>query len=219
MRHMKQLFFVILLSFLSLSGLAKVSFEGQIDFKISYKKLPEEMGMYKAMLPKKSRVLIKNEWSKIQQNMGVLMKMDVIFNSKTNASLMLINAMGKKIAVETKDTAKKIDPNLFTLTKKDDIKIIAGYKCQKNLLTDTANNSYVLWITDKLPSYKNQNLPDIDLGGFPMEYSIENNGMSVKMTASKVVEKEISDSEFRIPDDYEKKTAEEMGELMQGMKF
>ncbi len=216
---MKQLFFSVFFSFLVLSGVAKVNFEGQIDYRISYKNLPEEMGMYKAMLPKKSRVLIKNEWSKIQQNMGVLMKMDVIFNSETNTSLMLVNALGKKIAVETTDTSQKVDASLFTLTKKDEIKIIAGYKCKKNILTDTANNSYVLWITDKLPTYKNQNLPNIDLGGFPMEYSIENNGMSIRMTASKVEEKKIPDSEFTIPEGYEKKTAEEVGELMKGMKF
>jgi len=216
---MKRLFFSVFFSFLVLSGIAKVNFEGQIDYRISYKNLPEEMGMYKSMLPKKSRVLIKNEWSKIQQNLGVLMKMDVIFNSETNTSLMLVNALGKKIAVETTDTSQQVDPSLFTLTKKDEIKIIAGYKCKKNILTDTANNSYVLWITDKLPTYKNQNLPNIDLGGFPMEYSIENNGMSIRMTASKVVEKNIPDSEFTIPEGYEKKTAEEMGELMKGMKF
>lgn len=216
---MKQLIFSVLFISTFLFSLSSPSFEGTIDYKISYKNLPEEMGMYKAMLPRKSRVIIKNDWSKIQQNMGVLMKMDIIFNSKTNTSVMLINAMGKKIAVETNDTTEKIDPSLFTLTKKEDIKIIAGYKCKKNILTDTANNSYTLWITDKIPSYKNQNLPDIDLGGFPMEYNIENNGMSVRMTASKVTEKEISDEEFTIPADYEKKTAEEMGELMKGMKF
>ena len=213
----------IILSLLFLSSFlfsgASEAFEGEIDFKISYKNLPEEMGMYKAMLPRKSRVIIKNNWSKIEQNMSPLMKMDIIFNSETSTSLMLINAMGKKIAVEMNDTTEKIDPSLFTLTQKEDIKIIAGYKCRKKIITDTANNSYTLWVTDKLPSYKNQNLPDIDMGGFPMEYNIENNGMSVRMTASKVTEKSISDDEFTIPEGYEKKTAEEMGELMKGMKF
>lgn len=216
---MKQLILTSILIVASLIGFSGDKFEGAIDYKISYKNLPEEMGMYKAMLPRKSRVIIKNEWSKIQQNMGMMMKMDIIFNSQTNTSLMLINALGKKIAVEMNDTTEKIDPSLFKLTKKEDVKIIAGYKCTKNILTDTANNSYTLWITDKLPSYKNQNLPDIDLGGFPMEYNIENNGMSVRMTASKVTEKEISDSEFVIPEDYERKSAEEMGEMMKGMKF
>ncbi len=216
---MKHIIFTLL--FLSVVIISKASntFEGTIDYKISYKNLPEEMGMYKAMLPKKSRVILKNEWSKIEQNMGILMKMDIVFNSNTHTSFMLINAMGKKIAVETNDTTHQVDPSLFTLTKKEDIKIIAGYKCQKKILTDSANNSYTLWITDKLPSYKNQNLPDIDLGGFPMEYNIENNGMSVRMTASKVTKKSISDEEFIIPEDYEKKSAEEMGELMKGMKF
>ena len=83
----------IILSLLFLSSFlfsgASVAFEGEIDFKSSYKNLPEEMGMYKAMLPRKSRVIIKNNWSKIEQNMSPLMKMDIIFNSETSTSLML----------------------------------------------------------------------------------------------------------------------------------
>lgn len=216
---MKQIILSTLFIISSFMGFTSPSFEGEIDFKISYKNLPEEMGMYKAMLPKKSRVLIKNEWSKIQQNMGILMKMDIIFNSKTNTSLTLINAMGKKFAVESADTAAKMDKSSFTLTKKDEVKIIAGYKCKKVVMTDSTGNSFLFWVTDKLPAYKNSNLPDIDLGGFPMEYSIENNGMNVKMTAYKVTEKSIEDSEFTLPEGYEIKTAEELGEMMQGMKF
>lgn len=202
-----------------LVGFSAKKFEGVITYKISYKNLPKEMGMYKAMLPKKSRIIIKNEWSKIEQNLGIIGKTQMINNSKTNKNIMLINALGKKIAMEIKDTTSGKDASHFSVTKKEGFKIIAGYKCSKVVISDTSNNTITLWVTNELPTYKNSNLPNVDIGGFPMEYSMEKDDMRMRMTAKKVTAKKIEDKEFKIPKGYEMKTPEEMGELMKGMKF
>jgi hypothetical protein len=216
---MKNIFITLLLSCSILFGFSAEKFEGVINFKISYKNLPEEMGMYKAMLPKKTKVTIKNEWSKIEQNMGLIAKTNIIYNSATKKTIMLISALGKKFAVENEDTTSKKGMTGFTITKMDVIKIIAGYKCNKIIISDSTENQIILWVTDNLPTYKNASLPNVDFEGFPMEYSMEQNEMRVRMTASEVTEKKIEDKEFEIPEGYEKRTAEEMGEMMKGMKF
>ena len=193
-------------------------FEGEVTYRISYKNLPDSIpAMYKAMLPKKTKLVIKNEWSKIEQNVLVA-KVQIITNSKTKKNITLMRGMGQKIAIESMDTTQP-SASQFNVTKSKKIKIIAGYKCTKTVLKDTSDNSITLWVTKDLPAYKNSNLPDMDLGGFPMEFSFEKEGMKLRMTARKVTKKKIKDSEFQIPEGYEKKTPEEMGEMMQGMDF
>jgi len=178
--------------------------------------------MIKAMLPKKTKITIKNEWSKCAQNMGIIGKTQIINHSATNKTIMLISAMVKKIAMEMEDTNATNPSSVkshYTIQKGTELKVIAGYKCNKVTMTDSANNKIVLWITKELPSYKNKNLPDIELEGFPMEYSMVQNDMRIRMTASKVSAKKIDLKEFEIPEGYEMKTQEEIGELMQGMDF
>ena len=217
---MKKALIFTFLIFLSLVSWNKENFEGEITYKISYKNLPEEMGMMKAMLPKKTRIIIKDEWSKISQNMGIMGKTQIINNSKTKKTIMLMNVLGKKIAMEMEDTnSHKPSASIFKVIKENTVKIIAGYKCKKVTITDTSENKIILWTTNELPAYQNQNLPDVEIGGFPMEYSMEQNDMRIRMTASKVKAKKIDDKEFKIPKGYEMKTPEEMGELMKGMNF
>lgn len=215
---MKHIFLALVLTIATLFSYSADNFEGVISYKISYKNLPEDMGMYKAMLPKRTKLIIKNHMSKIEQNVA-LAKVHIITNNKTKKTIMLMSMLGKKIAVESEDTTQQHDISSLTVTKKKDIKVIAGYKCSKVVITDTSSNVITLWITDELPAYKNANLPDVEIGGFPMEYSMKQDEMRVRMTASKVTEKKIDDKEFKIPKGYEKKTPEEMGELMKGMKF
>ena len=217
---MKNILITSLFIIASLFTFSQDGFEGEVTYKISYKNLPEEMGMYKAMLPKKTKIVIKNEWSNIEQNMMVV-KMNVISNSKTKKSVMLIKGMGQKIAMETEDTTQQ-NGSSFTVTKTTEMKIIEGYKCNKVMLKDTGSNEIVMWITKELPAYKNNNLPDVELDGFPMEFSFEKDNMKMRMTASKIDKKKIDDKEFEIPEGYEKKTPEEMAELfgnMDGMKM
>ena len=214
---MKNILFSLLVTLASLSAYSQQGFEGEVTYKISYKNLPEDMAMYKAMLPKKTKLIIKNEWSKIEQNIAIA-KIQMITNSKTKKNIMLMKGMGKKIAVESKDTSQH-SSSQFTIVQLKEVKVIAGYLCNKVVLSDTGENKIILWVTKDLPAYQNSNLPDMDLGGFPMEFSLEKDEMKMRMTVKKVNRKKIEDSEFQIPEDYEIKTAEEMGEMMQGMDF
>ena len=155
--------------------------------------------------------------SKMEQNMSALIKMDIISNSKTNYVLIMVNALGNKIAYEP--DAEEMKHGAYTVELKDEIKVIEGYKCNKALITDTAKNVITYWYTKELPSYKNSNIPNVDIEGFPMEYIVSQNGMTVKATVSKINEKSIDDSEFELKKGYEKKTKEEIEAMMGGMKF
>lgn len=214
---MKHLILSLTLFFSLISGSFSQDFEGEITYNLSYKDLPEEMAMYKAMLPKSSKLIIKNHMSKMEQNMSVLMKMDIVANAKTNYLLIMVNALGNKIAYEP-DT-KELKAGTYKVELKNDIKIIEGYKCKKALITDTANNVITYWYTTELPSYKNSNLPNVKIDGFPMEYVISQNGMTIKASVSKVEKKSINDSEFELKKGYEMKTKEEIEQMMGGMKF
>ena len=216
---MKNILITILLLSLTLFSFSGKTFEGEVTYKISYKNLPEEMGMYKAMLPKKTKLTLKGEWSKMQQNMGIFAKTNVIHNSKTKKSIVLMNLLGKKFAVESVDTTKTSDHGSYSVKELKDIKVIAGYKCNKVIISDSSENNITIWITKKLPTYKNSSLPSVKLKGFPMEYHIEKDGMTLRVSATKVNKKNIKDKEFAIPKGYEKKTPEEMEKMMKGIKL
>ena len=214
---MKNILIILLLSFTTMSANFAQDFEGEITYKLAYKNLPEEMGIYKAMLPKSSKLIIKNHMSKMQQNMSAFIKMDIVSNAKTDYILIMVNALGKKIAYEP--DVEEMKQGVYSVELKDDIKVIEGYKCNKAVIKDTADNLITYWYTKDLPSYNNSNLPNVDIEGFPMEYIVKQNGMTVRATVSKIDKKSIDDSEFELKKGYEKKTKEEIEEMMGRMKF
>ncbi len=210
---------IILTTLLALSALLSANsqtFEGEITYKITYTDLPAEAEMYKAMLPVKSVVVMKNEKSMTEQNTMGIINIKMINNSKTKKSAMLMDMMGKKIVMEDNVESEDVKSN-FEVIKQSETKMIAGYKCNKAIIKNGEGNEVVYWYTTSLPGYKGKNIPNIDLEGFPMEFSINQEAMSMKMTVTTVEKKAVNDSVFEIPADYEKKTKEEMQDLLKGM--
>ena len=216
---MKNLFLsslLILSTFLSVNA---QTFEGEITYKITYSDLPAEAEMYKAMLPKKSVVVMKNEKTMTEQNTMGIMKMKVVGNSKTSKSTILMDVMGKKIMMENdvNDEEIKEAQSEFEVIKKSETRTIAGYKCNKAILKNKEGNEVIYWYTEELPGYKGKNMPNVDIDGFPMEFEIKQEAMSMKMTVSNVNKKSIDDSVFDIPEGYEKMSKEDMQKMFKGM--
>lgn len=162
------------------------------------------------MMPEKSRVEVK---------MGALMTMTTIVDSKQEKMLLLMGGMmGNNAIPSTFDDLKAND------SLKSDIKVelvnetkkVAGYDCKKALVSDEEGNSTVFWYTEEIQvekeghMYLNKEVP-----GFPMEYDINQNGMIMKMTVTKVetkLDKTAKKTLFSldIPEGYKEMTMEEM---------
>lgn len=155
--------------------------------------------------------------------MGGMMQMDVLMeNGKDNT--MLMNMMGKKIQVDglADDQGVINNPDDVTLkTFEKDRKTIAGYDCYKAILTNTKDASeIVMYVTDDLQmkaannKYFDKLFPKVS--GFPLQYSLDQQGMKMTYQA-KSVKKQVKANAFDIPAGYEKMTKEEFEKQMGSM--
>lgn len=195
------------------------NFEGQAKVDIEYTDLPESIAPYEAMLPKEMTYKIKNEKIKIEQeSMGG--STNTIVDNKAKKGVLLMDMMGKKMAIkmdldkeDTKEEAAKM-----TVKVTDETKEIAGYKCKKAVITYDDGQQIDVWFTKELPQFNNPNADFTSkIDGFPMQYTMTNQGMTMTIKVSKIEKKKIADSEFNIPDGYEEMTMEEFQESMGGM--
>jgi len=217
---MKQVLFAFIALTVALPTQAQKRFEGSVTYAIEYKDLPAEMAAMEAMLPDEMTIRIKGDKSRVEQSMGMGMSQVIISDAKTENGLMLMDMMGKKVAIEmNKEELEKLD------TKKEDAKTkieyldgtkdIAGYTCKKARILTGASGSIELYYTEDLPSSAHKEFKE--LKGFPLEYSVISGPMNMKMTASKVVKEKIDKTLFEIPSGYDKQSFEDFQKSMQGM--
>jgi GLPGLI family protein len=90
--------------------------------------------------------------------------------------------------------------------------VIAGYTCFKAIATLEDGTQTEMWFTkDIAANTKGQQYFNKDMPGFPMEYTVSQQGMTIKMTVtdiSKTVDKKAFD--MKVPDGYQVKTMDEM---------
>ena len=92
---MKNLFLTSIFLLSTLLSVNAQTFEGEITYKITYSDLPAEAEMYKAMLPTKSVIVMKNEKTMTEQKSMGIVNIKVISNTKTKKTVMLMDMMGK----------------------------------------------------------------------------------------------------------------------------
>jgi hypothetical protein len=162
--------------------------------------------------------------------MGGMATTKIILDTKKQDGLMLMEVpmMGKNIAVEmteedmaNMEQANEGTPPTFKYFK-NKTKKICGYKCYKVEATvEGADGPMNLYVTEQIsPSGKTQiqkQLPG--LKGFPLSYEVNQMGMVMTITATKVDKKAPAKSEFdlTVPEGYEKMTVEELGKMGGGM--
>ena len=132
-----------------------------------------------------------------------------------------MDMMGKKVAMEmTKEELEKMDKNGSSKKKPefkyiDGEKEIAGFKCKKAIVVLEGAGEMELYYTEDLPAGASTQFEG--LKGFPLEYTIAQGPMKIKVTASSVKQEKINSSLFEIPDGYDKMTFEEFQKSMGGM--
>jgi GLPGLI family protein len=208
--------FLILLSLFSCneSTNEKGLSQGIIEYEVAY---PDEMegNMYSALLPK--TMLFKFKDGKIAFEMSGAMglfKTSFITGSQSEEVLHLLMIRDKKYAIRYsgKDLKALDDFNNLKITHTGEHIKIAGYDCQKALISllDDENTSFEVYYTNDLKIQNpNWNTPYRDIDGVLMKYRLKRYDKVMEFTATKVRKAEVGEEEFKKPDSYEFITKEE----------
>jgi GLPGLI family protein len=158
--------------------------------------------------------------ARTDMDMGTMMSMTTIMDEKSGDVLMLMGGMmGDKAVKTTKEEmeagADTEETPEFDIELTKETKTIAGYTCTKAIVTDESGTKVEYWYTEEIgvrstdtKSVQNQ------LPGQPLEYAVDNNGLLMTFSASKV-ETSLSKADkktkfsMEIPEGYEEMTYEE----------
>ena len=205
---------VAVISFTAVSAKAQTKFsEGKIVYTITMTDNDMDPQMA-SMMPKEITVSSKADNSRVDMvtGMGAVV---VIYDGKAKIATTLMDMMGNKTAIKTteEDMKKEQDKNKTSVKYLDDTKVICGYTCHKaEVTTEGQKEKNIVWYTKdivaKNPNSMKGGLSNID--GFPLEYTVNQRGMNMKMTAKSITPGIIDDSIFKIPEGYKEMTPEQM---------
>ncbi len=218
-----KLLFVLVALSVSVSSFAQKkvkTFKGSVTYEIAYD--GDEMdAATKAQLP--TEIVVSMMGQKVRnEQISSMYTMASIADLEDGSTIVLIDAMGMKIAVnQTKEEidanieeAGMVDPEIRFL---DETKVIAGYKCKKAEVISGEEVIEVYYTEEvAVPAGMNDNNGFKGINGLLMEYTIDQQGMIMIMTAKEVKKGKVGKGLFVIPDDYEIKTAEELGGMFGG---
>lgn len=207
----------VVFSFLTIETRAQ-DFSGIIVYNITSESNSMDPQMI-AMMPKTMKLTIKGNMSKTEMSMG-MGKTIIIFNAKDKSGITLLDVMGQKFALkmssqDVEAAIKEIPKTSVTVI--DEIKEIAGYSCKKAIVAtkDKSGNTdseQMVYYTEELGSgMLNYNNPFFkDINGVMLEYSTNEDDISMKFTAISVEKKKISEKEFEIPEGFKEVSQEDL---------
>jgi GLPGLI family protein len=200
-------------SFLSIAQLKK----GVINYEMTFSSDDPQMAMISTMMQgSKMKTSFMPGKSRAEVSMGMLGNTIAITDQKSKKSLTLTDMNGAKYAVESTIETKTDEPE-YTVEVTTETKEIAGYTCTKAILT-TVDGSMIVWCTKEIQAYtEGQSFYNDKMPGFPLSIIIQQNGLTIEMTATSI-EKKVSKKIFSmsIPEGYEIKTEEELKEMQMG---
>jgi GLPGLI family protein len=199
-------------------------FTGTIVYNITYPDSKMDAQTL-AMMPKTLKIKIKGDMSRTEMNMGMGTTV-VIFNSETKSGVTLMDFMGQKFAMkmspEDLDKEMKETPETTVVTTSE-TKEIAGYTCKKAIVKMKEKGSeteteLVVYYSEDLATGKSNEMNPLykDIPGTMLEYSMNENGMNMFLTAISVEKEKISDSEFETPEGFKEVTKEELKGMFGG---
>ncbi|MCB0397366.1 MAG: DUF4412 domain-containing protein [Flavobacteriales bacterium] len=190
---------------------AQDTFKGSLTYSINYIDLPEEVAGMSSVLPKEMKMTFSGEMSRLEQNVLGGSQV-VVTNNAEGTGFVLMDMMGQKTAIKLsaeellKEKQKTNDQKVEYVNEK---KTIAGYPCQKALITDAeSGTTNVIWYTKALNITKHRDYTELD--GFPLEFETNQDGMHMVMKVTKVAEHEVEDALFQIPKGYQVMTMDEL---------
>lgn len=219
----KTLLFIAAALALNTAVAQKGKFEGKIVYDLSFPGLEIDANSA-AMLPKESVVYVKDGKSRTEMSMGMGMTNVTITDSKLKIATILYDMMGTKFAIKLTEAEldqKKEGEKEPTVKLLDETKEIAGYKCKKAEIhyNDSENTVSTIYYCPDLGS-KEMNwsqqgfMKNID--GFPMEFEMKQQGMTMRFSVREVKKEAVADVKFSIPSDYKETTKEELQKMFGG---
>jgi GLPGLI family protein len=189
------------------------SFEGVITFSISVDN-PQAASM---MQGSSVKVYMKGDRTKTMVDMGMSKQMYFTDRKTPDDPIILVEVMGNKYQLKM-DKAKK-DDNMPAIKYTDETKTVAGYNCHKAEVTVTGKDGQPytsnVYYTEDLPAYAGGSGQFKGLKGFPLEYTMKQQGMNISMAATSVTKQSLSDDTFTVPSGYKVMTQDEMQQDIQ----
>jgi hypothetical protein len=192
--------------------------EGIIEFKAEPVNAKESMAMW---APDNMEVKFKDGmWvASLEAGMGA-MRMDFISNPDKQQFISLVSFLGKFYSVMDKaeiDSTNYYLPD-YDVTYPGDKKLIAGYNCEKAVLTFKDKTPPMeVWFTKEFkitnPNWSNCYYK---VDGVLMDYNLRKFGLELHFTATTVSEAQIDSSVFTVPADFKQKPNSDLEKMMSG---
>ncbi len=190
-------------------------FEGKILYDIETGKDLDPRAQM--MMPKKSAFYVKGNKSRMEAELPMGMSNVTITDLERKTTTNLLNLLGSKYAIE--EPLKEeygTESKSFRISNTKETKTIAGYICKKAQLTyiDTVTGeerNVDAWFTDEIITNTRLIEQSFDqLKGTLMEFSVTQEGLSMRLIAKEVIPQVVADKMFDIPTDYQPTTREEL---------
>lgn len=153
--------------------------------------------------------------------MGGLIQMATISDLEKETHVSLFNMMGQKVKVIGESLPKTDTKKTYQITyNRDKIKTVAGYPCYEAVMTSPEGTTLTAYVTNKVKASHPYFVKLFaGLEGWPMEYTIDNNGMRMTFLAQETNADVDVSQIFQVPEDYVEKTPKELKEMMGGFDF
>jgi GLPGLI family protein len=178
--------------------------EGSVTYLMAMEGIPPEQAAM--MGDMETKIYYKDKKSLTEMS-------SMMFSSKTlsdeNGQLVLMDQMGNKFFMRA--SKAELDKNAEVNKDKEpkieylnETKTIAGFECKKAIVTATGKEGEVkmdVWYTEKVPYISQGGARKggemfKGLKGMPMEFTIKQGPMNIKMTAKEVSFDKVPDSKF-----------------------
>lgn len=207
--------FLLSLIFIQSSLLAQSNFEGKIVYTISYKDMPDEMKGYENMLPKDMTIHIKGNKSRVEQSQMMGTNVVVSDMDKKNG-FMEMDMGGQKLRLNISTEEFNDESNKMSdIEYLDETKTISGYPCKKAIMKD-ASGSVIMTVfyTEKINNQAQMEF--VGLKGFPLEYSMTQQNMTMKMVASEISEQSVPENLFEKAEGFSDISKADLQKMMGG---
>ena len=194
--------------------------KGQITYKVT--EVKSEKAGTRMLEGMEMQLYFDNALHKLEISaMGGLIQMATISDLEKETHASLFNMMGKKVKVLEDKLPKTDKKNTYQIAyNREEVKTIAGYPCYQATMTSPEGTVLTAYVTNKIKARHPYFVKlFVGLEGWPMLYTIDNNGMRMTFAAQSTNANTDVSKAFEIPADYEQKTAKELKDMMGGFDF
>ncbi|MBS1524402.1 MAG: hypothetical protein JST19_02065 [Bacteroidetes bacterium] len=190
--------------------------QGSITYDIQYR-LPDSLGRYALYLPKSATVYFKGDSAVSIQQMNDEAT-TVITCKPTNFMRVLLRSSSQKFVIDyNKADQQEEEPAKlgYAYTKNNKDTVVAGHRAIKYTLVDKATGEQSeVWFTKEIRVIPNSLTMAFDTTyGFPLAFSVMQNGMLTKTTVKNIRFEPVPDGIFSTPAGYQKITPKQLRDM------